>query len=141
MPCDLTTPKRFPLTEPGGYVCIFVDAGPPIARLLYKALSRGIAPDYVCRWLAAFPVAESEQTALAERQAPNSELIERLSERELEVLELIAEGLTNPEIASRLFLSPNTIKVHTRNIYGKLGVNNRTQAVAQARALGILTST
>jgi LuxR family maltose regulon positive regulatory protein len=61
-----------------------------------------------------------------------------LSERELEVLQLIAEGLTNPEIASRVFLSLNTVKVHTRNIYGKLGVNNRTQASARARALGIL---
>jgi LuxR family maltose regulon positive regulatory protein len=67
-------------------------------------------------------------------------LIEPLSERELEVLQLIAEGLTNPEIASRFFLSLHTIKVHTRNIYGKLGVHNRTQAVARARALGILPS-
>jgi len=63
------------------------------------------------------------------------------SERELEVLQLIAEGLTNQEIASRLYLSLNTVKVHTRNIYSKLGVTNRTQAVAQARALGILPST
>jgi LuxR family maltose regulon positive regulatory protein len=67
-------------------------------------------------------------------------LIEPLSERELEILGLVAAGLTNPEIASRLFLSLNTVKVHTRNIYGKLGVHNRTQAVARARALGILSS-
>ena len=67
-------------------------------------------------------------------------LVEPLSERELEVLQLIAEGLTNQEVATRLFLTLNTVKVHTRNIYGKLGVNNRTQAVAQARALGILPS-
>jgi LuxR family maltose regulon positive regulatory protein len=71
---------------------------------------------------------------------PDSELVEPLSERELEVLQLIAEGLTNPEIAARLYLSLNTVKVHTRNIYGKLGVSNRTQAVARARALGILHS-
>jgi LuxR family maltose regulon positive regulatory protein len=68
-------------------------------------------------------------------------LIEPLSERELEVLQLIAEGLSNPEIASRLYLSLNTVKVHSRNIYGKLGVHNRTQAVAKARALGVLPST
>jgi LuxR family maltose regulon positive regulatory protein len=72
---------------------------------------------------------------------PKSKLIESLSERELEVLHLIAAGLTNPEIASRLFLALNTVKAHTRNIYGKLGVNSRTQAVARARALGILPST
>ena len=62
------------------------------------------------------------------------------SERELEVLQLIAEGLTNPEIAARLYLSLNTVKVHTRNIYGKLGAHNRAGAVARGRALGILPS-
>jgi LuxR family maltose regulon positive regulatory protein len=67
-------------------------------------------------------------------------LIEPLSERELEVLELIAEGFTNSEIASRLYLSLNTVKVHTRNIYQKLGVNNRTQAVARAREIVIFPS-
>ncbi len=66
--------------------------------------------------------------------------IEPLSERELEVLELIAEGLTNQEIATRLFLTLNTVKAHTRNIYSKLGVNSRIQAVARARDLGILPS-
>jgi ATP/maltotriose-dependent transcriptional regulator MalT len=64
-----------------------------------------------------------------------------LSERELEVLQLIAEGLTNPEIASRLFLALNTVKTHSSSIYGKLGVHSRTQAVARARALGLLPST
>jgi len=62
-----------------------------------------------------------------------------LSEREIEVLQLIAEGLSNQEISSRLYLSLNTVKAHTRNIYGKLGVNNRTQAVAKTRALGIIS--
>jgi ATP/maltotriose-dependent transcriptional regulator MalT len=61
-----------------------------------------------------------------------------LDEGELEVLELIAAGLTNSEIASRLFLSTHTIKVHASNIYGKLGVHSRTQAVARAKVLGIL---
>ena len=63
-----------------------------------------------------------------------------LSEREMEVLALVAQGLTNPEIADRLYLSLNTVKAHTRNIYGKLGVHNRTQAVARARAMGLLAS-
>jgi len=128
----------FKLAEPEGFVRIFVDEGPPMAHLLYEALSRGIAPDYVRRLLAAFPATEPEQTAPSKTPAPKSDLIEPLSERELEVLQLIAEGLTNPEIASRLYLSLNTVKVHTRNINGKLGVHNRTQAVARARVLGIL---
>jgi LuxR family maltose regulon positive regulatory protein len=125
--------------EPENYVRIFVDEGPPMARLLYEAVTRGIAPDYTGRLLAEFPIAEPEQTDPSKAQAPKSELVEPLSERELEVLQLIADGLTNQEIASRLFLSLNTVKVHTRNIYGKLGVNNRTGAVARARALGILS--
>lgn len=129
------------LAEPGGFIRIFVDEGQPMARLLYEALSRGIAPDYVRQLLAAFPSAEPEQTDSLKTQAPKSDLIEPLSERELEVLELIAEGLTNQEITSRLFLSLHTIKVHARNIYGKLGVHNRTQAVTRARALGVLPST
>jgi LuxR family maltose regulon positive regulatory protein len=133
--------RALTLAEPGGFIRIFVDEGPPMARLLYEAVTRGIAPDYARRLLSAFPVAEPEQTESSKTQAPKPELVEPLSERELEVLQLIAEGLTNPEIASQLFLALNTVKAHTRNIYGKLGVNSRTQAVARVRALGILPST
>ena len=112
-----------------------------MARLLYKAVTRGIAPDYARQLLSEFPVAEPAQADPSEARASSSELVEPLSKRELEVLELIAEGLTNPEIASRLFLSPHTIKAHASNIYGKLDVHNRTQAVTRARALGVLPST
>jgi LuxR family maltose regulon positive regulatory protein len=133
--------RALTLAEPGGFIRVFVDEGPPMARLLNKAATHGIAPEYTRRLLAAFPVAESEQTGSSKTQPPKSELIESLSERELEVLQLIAAGLTNPEIASSLFLALNTVKAHTRNIYGKLGVHSRTQAVARARALGILSST
>ena len=63
-----------------------------------------------------------------------------MTERELDVLKLMAEGLTNQEIGNRLYLSLNTIKVYTRNIYGKLGVKNRTQAAAKARALGLIST-
>jgi LuxR family maltose regulon positive regulatory protein len=139
--------KALSLAEPGGFIRIFVDEGPPMARLLYEVLSRDIAPDYVRRLLAAFPMAQSEPAAKLEKttpfttQAPKSDLIEPLSEREIEVLELVAEGLSNQEIASRLFLSQHTVKAHTRNIYGKLDVHSRTEAVARCRALGILSST
>jgi LuxR family maltose regulon positive regulatory protein len=133
--------RALTLAEPGGFIRIFVDEGLPMARLLYEAAAREIAPDYARRLLATFPVAEPEQTGPSRTQAPESELIESLSERELEVLQLIAEGLTNPEIASDLYLALNTVKAHTRNIYGKLGAHSRTQAVARARALGVLPST
>jgi LuxR family maltose regulon positive regulatory protein len=130
--------KAIAFAEPGGFIRIFVDEGPPMAHLLYKALSRGIARDYVRRLLAAFPVTEPGQTDVSKILASNSELIEPLSDRELEVLRLFAEGLTNREIASRLFLALNTVKAHAGNIYGKLNVHSRTQAIARAQALGLL---
>jgi LuxR family maltose regulon positive regulatory protein len=132
--------KALTLAEPEGFVQTFVDEGPAMAHLLYEALGRGMAPEYVSRLLAAFPVAEAEPTGPPLSQSQVSDLVEPLSEREIEVLQLIAEGLTNQKIAVRLFLSLNTVKGHTRNIYGKLGVHSRTQAVARARALGILSS-
>ena len=89
---------------------------------------------YVHKLLAAF----GKQKSVHPSSFIPQPLIEPLSEREIEVLQLIAEGLTNQEIAARLYISLNTVKVHTRNIYGKLGVNHRTQAVAQAQRLGLL---
>jgi LuxR family maltose regulon positive regulatory protein len=130
--------RALTLAEPEGYCQLFVDEGPPMAHLLYEALGRGMAPAYVRRLLAAFPVAEPEPVGPSSSQTQESELIEPLSEREREVLQLVAEGLTNREIASRLFLSLNTVKGHTRNIYGKLTVHSRTQAIARSQELGLL---
>jgi len=126
------------LAEPGGFIRIFVDEGPLMAKLLYAALDRGISIDYVRKLLASFSSPETEQTDSARSNVVEQDLIEPLSDRELEVLQLIAEGLTNPEIASRLYLSTHTVKVHARNIYSKLAVRNRTQAVTKGKALGIL---
>jgi LuxR family maltose regulon positive regulatory protein len=127
------------LAEPEGYTHIFVDEGPPMASLLYEALKREIAPEYVQRLLAAFPVSDPEKAASTKSKVDQPGLIEPLSEREIDVLQFLAKGLTNQVIATRLFLSIHTVKTHTRNIYSKLGVNNRTQAVSKARALGIIS--
>jgi LuxR family maltose regulon positive regulatory protein len=137
------------LAAPRGLIQVFVNEGPPMAALLYQAAARGIMPDYAGKLLAAFPTGDTSPVAqpkLPKSQIPvqpavGADVIEPLSGREIEVLELISEGLTNQEIASRLVLSLHTIKAHTRNIYGKLQVHNRTEAVARGRALGILSST
>ncbi len=124
------------LAEPGDFVRVFVDEGQPLAQLLYMAAERGIAPAYTGKLLAAFPSSEAAPPVSLEETGGT--LIEPLSARELDVLRLIAEGLSNKEIAQQLFLAHSTVKWHTRNIYGKLIVKNRTEAVAKARQLGIL---
>ncbi len=129
--------RALSIAEPGGFVRTFVEKGPGMAELLYQAAAQGIAPAYAGRLLAAFPTSEAADSS---REMP-ADMVEPLSEREREVLQLIAEGLSNREIAQKLFLSMSTVKVHTYNIYGKLGVHSRTQAVAKARTLGILPST
>ena len=126
------------LAEPEGYIRIFVDMGPAMASLLKQAATRGVAPAYTSQLLAAF--GEEHLHGVASYAPQMQPLVEPLTERELEVLQLLAEELSNAEIGQRLFISLPTVKSHTRNIYGKLGVHSRKQAVAQARALGILPS-
>ncbi len=118
------------LAEPEGYVRLFVDLGLPMARLLQEAQARHIMPEYVEALLAAF------DTDLA--QTAGTGLIEPLTQREKEVLALVAAGLTNPEIAEKLVISTETVKKHTSSIYGKLNVSNRTEAAARARELDLL---
>jgi len=129
------------LAEPEGYIRIFVDEGPPMAQLLAEASARGITPDYTGRLLAAFhgevPTSERMPSLLPVRR-PSQSLIEPLSQRELEVLHLIAQGLSNHEIGERLYLALSTVKGHNRVIFGKLDVQRRTEAVARARELGLL---
>jgi LuxR family maltose regulon positive regulatory protein len=130
--------KALHLAKPEGFIRIFVDEGPPMAHLLYEALKREIATEYVQRLLAAFPVTEPEKVASTIAQVDQSGFVDPLSDREIEVLQLIANGLTNQEISNRLFLSVHTVKTHTRNIYSKLDAHHRAEAVAKAKAFGIL---
>lgn len=120
--------------EPEGYVRTFVDAGEPMAALLREAATQGITPDFVEKLLAAFGTPETPAPTPAVAQP----LIEPLSDRELDVLHLLADGQTNQEIAQALCVSVNTVKTHLKNIYGKLGVSSRREAVAQAKDLGLI---
>jgi LuxR family maltose regulon positive regulatory protein len=128
------------LAEPEGYVRVFVDSGEPMRTLLKQAASRGIAPVYVARLLAAFGPPRPEPPDQARTPGQAQPLVEPLTDRELEVLRHLDGGFSNREIARRLFVSLPTVKSHTQNIYGKLGVHSREQAVARARALGLLPS-
>jgi LuxR family maltose regulon positive regulatory protein len=119
------------LAQPEGYVRIFVDEGHSISLLLEKSAKHGIAPNYVRQLLQAFGKVE-------DRARVDRGLIEPLSDRELEVLRLLGTDLDGPDIARRLVVSLNTLRTHTKNIYTKLGVNNRREAVRRTEELGLL---
>ena len=136
------------LAEPGGFIRLFVDEGAPMAQLLLEAASHGIMPDYVAKLMAAFQADEqpvgaglAASTGKSEDKAdllPTQPLVEPLSQRELKILQLIAQGLSNREIGERLFLALSTVKGHNRNIFDKLQVQSRTEALVRARELGLL---
>ena len=127
------------LAEPEGYTRVFLDHGQPMMRLLQHAREQGIAPDCAARLLRENA---GERLPAPEPQAVTpvaiSALAEPLTQRELEVLGLMAQALTNREIGLRLSVAPGTVKKHADNIYGKLGVNSRMQAVARAQQLDLL---
>lgn len=123
------------LAEPEGYVRLFLDEGESMLGLLRKAANLGTTSNYASKLIGCSNRNKKDRVVV-----DMSALIEPLSGREIEVLDLLADGLTNPEIAKELFISLPTVKSHTRNIYGKLGVHKRREAVAQARKLGILPS-
>jgi LuxR family maltose regulon positive regulatory protein len=134
--------RALALAEPEGYVRTFLDEGEPMKDLLSQILlaqqkerqasSRGISPNYVARLLAAFGE-EAELSSLA-----TESLIEPLTEREMDVLRLVIAGLSNAEIAEELVIAVSTVKSHVNHIYGKLGVENRTQAVIRAQELALI---
>jgi LuxR family maltose regulon positive regulatory protein len=121
------------LAEPEGYIRTFVDEGEAMHDLLRLAMAEGVAPAYTAKLLAAF------LGPAAPLQPPTPELVEPLSEQELRVLQLVASGLSNRETAEELYVTVGTVKKHLNNIFGKLGVSSRTQAVARARELNLLS--
>jgi LuxR family maltose regulon positive regulatory protein len=126
------------LAAPGGFIRLFVDEGPPMAHLLSEAAALGMMPDYTGKLLAVLEADAQKRENTSSLPPPAQPLIEPLSPRELEVLQLMAQGLSNQEMSERLFLALSTVKGHNRNIFGKLQVQRRTEAVARARALGLL---
>jgi LuxR family maltose regulon positive regulatory protein len=137
------------LAAPEGFISVFVEEGQPVAEILKNLLRHNllgtINPKYVQDILAAFPKAQHEQSASLKHPVRQSVAvdeflipIEPLTARELEVLRLIAEGASNQEIADQLVITLSAVKKHTGNIFKKLSVNSRTQAVARARQLGLL---
>jgi LuxR family maltose regulon positive regulatory protein len=135
------------LAEPEGFVRVFVDEGEVIRQLLIAVTRQLVmAPDhaalpskaYIARLLDAFPeVLTPDVLAVSTNQAA-ADLVEQLTPRELEVLQLIAAGDSNRRIAEKLVITVSAVKKHATNIYGKLNVDRRTQAVARARQLGLL---
>ena len=136
------------LAEPQGYVRLFVDEGPPMARLLRAAAGREILPQYTSLLLGAFP---DEQLAAVDGESPAAApatigparpakgvLVEPLSERELDVLRLFRTELSGPEIAVELMIALSTVRTHTKSIFSKLNVNNRRAAVIRATELGLI---
>ncbi|MCU0487601.1 MAG: LuxR C-terminal-related transcriptional regulator [Anaerolineales bacterium] len=123
--------------ESGGFIRLFLDEGAPMMQLLSIAAAQGIRPAYVTKLLAAFD-AEPKGEQPSAPVAGSTSLIEPLSPRELEVLGLIALGLSNQEICKRLFLALDTVKGHNRRIFEKLQVKRRTEAVVRARELGLI---
>jgi LuxR family maltose regulon positive regulatory protein len=137
--------RALAIGEPEGYARVFLDQGAPMQAQLAQWLAHagpGPLRDYAARLLAQFdaesrPTARTQEPASAPQDVGEA-LVEPLSAREREVLHLIALGKTNPEIAEQLVVSPGTVKAHASHIYHKLDVSNRTEAVARARALGLL---
>jgi LuxR family maltose regulon positive regulatory protein len=125
--------RALALAEPEGYVRMFVDEGVPMATLLQAMTTQGDAPAYVRRLLVALGLPQDTTRV-------DQGLIDPLSPRELDVLRLLGTHLDGPDIARQLFVSLNTVRTHTKNIYAKLGVNNRRSAVRRGEELDLMSA-
>jgi LuxR family maltose regulon positive regulatory protein len=136
------------LAQPGGFIRVFIDLGSRMQSIMNRLDERNPKSDYIHRLLSTFVDEQqirsgvhANMTAASGTALNQTVLAEPLTARELDVLNLLREPLSNKEIASKLYLSPSTIKRHTINLYGKLGVHSRREAVAAATNLGILSLT
>ncbi len=127
------------LAEPEGYVRVFISKGAPMGKMLRQAVARGIAVDFTSHLLSELGTSGTGISVSSFMSAAYDVLIEPLSQRELEVLHLLASGLPNKGIAQALVIAVSTVKKHLKNIYQKLNVHSRTEAIARAREVDILT--
>ncbi len=130
--------RALSLAEPEGYVRLFVDEGEPMARLLRYAVSRGIAAGYASKLLDCFDIPSTKGIEHLAYRPPAQPLVEPLSERELEILRLLDTDLSSTDMADELIISVNTVRTHIRNVYSKLGVHSRYEAIARAKELNLL---
>jgi LuxR family maltose regulon positive regulatory protein len=129
------------LARPGGYIRLFVELGPEFASLLDRLKRQGITPDYIGNILAEYPSdGNIPEEKTINQQSRIENLVEPLTNREYEILELLGKRLTNKEIAAQLVIAPGTVEQHLVRINSKLNVRGRRQAVAKARELGLLSS-
>jgi LuxR family maltose regulon positive regulatory protein len=137
--------KALDLAEPGGFIRLFVDLGPQMADLLKQLIKQNVAMGYIGRILDAIREDEhkamqdeSEHIVAQSQPLSTQPLVETLTNRELEILELVTQRLQTKEIAEKLSISTETVNTHLKNIYRKLNVHNRRQAATRAKDLGIL---
>ncbi|MEO1387194.1 MAG: LuxR C-terminal-related transcriptional regulator [Cyanobacteria bacterium J06634_6] len=131
--------RALALAEPEGYVRIFAEYGAPMSRLLKEAANRGIAPTYTTQLLTALATwGQPSNNAPSTHLSSSQPLIEPLSQRELEVLQLLNTELSGPEIARELVVALSTVRTHTKRIYSKLDVTNRRAAVKRAAELDLI---
>ena len=121
--------------EPEGFIRMFVERGAPMAALLKSARENGLNIEYTTKLLASFNLPEEAQNPT---RTGGATLVEPLSEREMEVIRLLNSHLSVPEIANQMLIAPSTLRTHTRNIYQKLNVHGRLEALQKARDLGLL---
>ena len=141
-PASAALEQALALAEPQGYVRVFVDEGQPMASLLRQGHAHGGLPQFMATLLAAFDGrglgSTAQPSVLAPTNSGSSAVAEPLTERERDVLRLLAAGRSNPEIARTLYVEVNTVKTHVKSLYGKLGVHSRIQAAQRAQELGLL---